>query len=162
MQKITPFLWFDHQAEEAANFYVSLFHNSKILGISRYGPEGPGADGSVMTVSFELNGQEFVALNGGPLFKFTEAVSFAINCDSQEEIDRYWAQLTADGGEESCCGWLTDRYGLSWQVVPRKIREWMLTGDPIRAQRIMAVVGPMRKLDMAAMERAFDGTDQPE
>jgi predicted 3-demethylubiquinone-9 3-methyltransferase (glyoxalase superfamily) len=157
MQKITPFLWFDHQAEEAANFYVSLFQNSKILGISRYGSEGPGPDGSVMTVSFELNGQEYIALNGGPKFKFTEAVSFVVNCDSQEEIDRYWAKLTANGGEESRCGWLTDRYGLSWQIVPRKIREWMLSGNPQAAQRVMAVVGPMRKLDMAAMERAFNG-----
>jgi predicted 3-demethylubiquinone-9 3-methyltransferase (glyoxalase superfamily) len=159
MQKITPFLWFDHQAEEAANFYVSLFHNSKILGISRYGAEGPGPEGSVMTVSFELNGQEYIALNGGPRFKFTEAVSFVINCDSQEEIDRYWTKLTADGGEESRCGWLTDRYGLSWQVVPRKIRDWMLSANPQAAQRVMAVVGPMRKLDMAAMERAFEGIE---
>ena len=157
MQAITPMLWFDTQAEEAARFYVSIFPNSKFIGLSHYGPDGPGQEGSVMTATFELNGQEFIALNGGPNFKFTEAVSFVINCDSQEEIDSYWAKLTADGGDESVCGWLKDRYGLSWQVAPRKIREWVLTGDPERTQRVMAVVGNSRKLDLAAMQRAYEG-----
>ena len=152
MQKITPFLWFDHQAEEAVNFYISIFHNAKILGISRYGAEGPGPEGSVMTVSFELNGQEFVALNGGPRFKFTEAVSFVINCDSQEEIDTFWSKLTANGGEESCCGWLTDRYGLSWQVVPTALGQMM--SDPSTAGKVMSALLKMKKLDIKTLQEA--------
>jgi predicted 3-demethylubiquinone-9 3-methyltransferase (glyoxalase superfamily) len=156
MQKITPMLWFDNQAEEAANFYVSVFKNSKVKEITHYaGEEFPEKKGQVMTVSFELNGQEFTALNGGPDFKFTEAVSFVINCDTQEEIDSYWKKLTADGGEEVQCGWLTDKYGLSWQVVPAKIGQW--AKDPAVFQRVMHVVMAMTKLDMAAMERAFEG-----
>ena len=159
MQRITPFLWFDNQAEEAVNFYVSVFKNSKITGTSHYtGEEPSGQKGSVMTVSFELDGQEFVALNGGPRFKFTEAVSFVVNCETQEEIDYYWERLTADGGEEVQCGWLTDKFGLSWQVVPAKIREWMEDKDPARTQRVMHAVMQMKKLDMAAMQRAYDGT----
>jgi predicted 3-demethylubiquinone-9 3-methyltransferase (glyoxalase superfamily) len=158
MQRITPFLWFDDQAEEAAKFYVSVFKNSKITGTSHYtGEEPSGQKGSVMTVSFELDGQEFVALNGGPRFKFTEAVSFVVNCETQEEIDYYWEKLTADGGEEVQCGWLTDKFGLSWQVVPAKIREWMEDKDPARSQRVMHAVMEMKKLDMAAMQRAYDG-----
>lgn len=156
MQKITPFLWFDGQAEEAANFYVSVFKNSKVKEISRYTGEEPmGEKGSVLTVTFELNGQEFVGLNGGPKFKFTEAVSFAINCETQEEIDYYWGKLTASGGEEVQCGWLTDKFGLSWQVVPAKIREW--ASDPAGFKRVMAAVMEMKKLDLAKLQRAFDG-----
>src|SRR5437762_7072032 len=125
MQKITPFLWFDNQAEEATKFYVSVFKNSKIKAMTHYtGEEPSGQKGSVMTVSFELDGQEFVALNGGPQFKFTAAVSFVVDCETQEEIDYYWEKLTAGGGEEVQCGWLTDKYGLSWQVVPNKWDEW--------------------------------------
>jgi len=157
MQRITPFLWFDHQAEEAANFYVSVFKNSKVKEISHYtGEEPSGQKGSVLTVAFELDGQEFVALNGGPKFKFTEAVSLVVNCETQEEIDYYWEKLTAGGGEEVQCGWLADKFGLSWQVVPAKIREWMTDKDPARSQRLMHAVMQMKKLDMAAMQRAYE------
>ena len=156
MQKITPFLWFDNQAEEAVNFYVSVFKNSKVKEMTHYTGEEPlGQKGSVMTVVFELNGQEFVALNGGPRFKFTEAVSFVVNCETQEEIDYYWEKLTADGGEEVQCGWLADKYGLSWQVVPAKIAEW--AKDAAGFQRVMHAVMPMKKLDMAALQAAYDG-----
>jgi predicted 3-demethylubiquinone-9 3-methyltransferase (glyoxalase superfamily) len=156
MQKITPFLWFDNQAEEAVNFYVSVFKNSKVKGMTRYtGEEPSGQKGSVMTVNFELNGQEFVALNGGPQFKFTEAVSFVINCETQEEIDYYWEKLSCGGGEEVQCGWLTDKYGLSWQVVPTKIREW--ARDKAGFQRVMHAVMQMKKLDITALQRAHDG-----
>ena len=156
MQRITPFLWFDNQAEEAANFYVSVFKNSKVKEISRYTGEEPvGKKGSVMTVAFELDGEEFVALNGGPRFKFTEAISFVVNCETQEEIDYYWDKLTADGGEEVQCGWLTDRYGLSWQVVPAKISEWAKVGTGF--QRVMKAIMPMKKLDLAALQAAYDG-----
>jgi predicted 3-demethylubiquinone-9 3-methyltransferase (glyoxalase superfamily) len=155
MQKITPFLWFDSNAEEAVNFYVSVFKNSKVKEMTRYtGEEPSGQKGSVMTVSFELDGQEFVALNGGPQFKFTEAVSFVINCETQEEIDYYWEKLIAGGGEEVQCGWLTDKYGLSWQVVPTKIRKW--ARDPARFQRVMHAVMQMKKLDIAALESAYE------
>ncbi len=156
MQGITPFLWFDNQAEEAAKFYVSVFKNSKIKEKTYYTGEEPvGQKGSIMTVAFELNGQEFVALNGGPRFKFTEAVSFVINCETQEEIDYYWQKLTSDGGEEVQCGWLTDKYGLSWQVVPAKIAEW--ARDAAGFERVMHAIMPMKKLDMAALQRAYDG-----
>jgi len=155
MQKITPFLWFDTQAEEAANFYVSVFKNSKVKEVTRYTGEEPvGTKGSVMTVAFQLAGQEFVALNGGPQFKFTEAVSFVINCETQEEIDYYWEKLTAGGGEEVQCGWLTDKYGLSWQVVPTKIREW--ARDPAKFQRVMRAIMQMKKIDLAALEKAYE------
>jgi predicted 3-demethylubiquinone-9 3-methyltransferase (glyoxalase superfamily) len=155
MQKITPFLWFDSNAEEAVNFYVSVFKNSKIKEMTRYtGEEPSGQKGSVMTVSFELDGQEFVALNGGPQFKFTEAISFVVNCETQEEIDYYWEKLIAGRGEEVQCGWLTDKYGLSWQVVPTKIREW--ARDPAGFQRVMHAVMQMKKLDIAALERAYE------
>src|SRR5213075_3431052 len=150
MQRITPMLWFDNQAEEAANFYVSVFKkNSQVKHITHYaGEEFPEKKGQVMTVSFELNGQEFTALNGGPEFKFTEAVSFVINCDTQEEIDYYWEKLTADGGKEVQCGWLADKYGLSWQVVPAKFWEW--AGNAAGFQRVMRALMPMKKLDTAA------------
>ncbi len=155
MQKITPFLWFDTQAEEAANFYVSVFKNSKLKEISRYTGEEPfGEKGSVLTVAFELNGQEFVGLNGGPKFKFTEAVSFVVNCDTQEEIDYYWEKLRA-GGEEGPCGWLADKFGLSWQVEPTKIREW--ANDPTGFKRVMHEMMEMKKPDLATLQRAFDG-----
>ena len=157
MQRITPFLWFDGQAEEAAKFYVSVFKNSKIKQITHYtGEELPERKGQVMTVSFELDGQEITALNGGPQFKFTEAVSFVINCDTQEEIDYYWEKLTADGGEEVQCGWLTDKYGLSWQVVPTKFfAEWIK--DEAGLERVMHELMQMKKLDLATLKKAFEG-----
>ncbi len=156
MQRITPFLWFDHQAEEAANFYVSVFKNSKVTEVTHYTGEEPvGEKGAVMTVVFELDGEAFVALNGGPRFKFTEAVSFVVNCETQEEIDYYWEKLTAGGGEEVQCGWLTDKYGLSWQVVPARISEWAKGKEGF--QRVMKAIMPMKKLDLAALQAAFDG-----
>ena len=156
MQKITPFLWFDSQAEEAVNFYFSIFKNSKVKEKTYYTGEEPmGKKGSVMTVVFELDGQEFVALNGGPQFKFTEAISFSIDCETQEEIDYYWEKLTSGGGEEVQCGWLADKYGLSWQVVPAKMEEW--ARDPAGFQRVMREIMPMKKLDMATLQRAYDG-----
>ena len=156
MQRITPFLWFDGQAEEAAKFYISVFKNSKIKQITHYTGEEPAdRKGQVMTVSFELDGQDFVALNGGPQFKFTEAVSFVINCETQEEIDYYWDKLTADGGEEVQCGWLADKYGLSWQVVPAKFWEWARNAAAL--QRVMQALMPMKKLDIAALQKAYDG-----
>ncbi len=149
-------MWFDDQAAAAANFYVSVFKNSKIKEVTHYtGVEPVGEKGSVMTVAFELDGQEFVALNGGPRFKFTEAVSFVVNCDTQAEIDYYWEKLTADGGEEVQCGWLADKFGLSWQVVPRKIAEW--ARDAAGLQRVMQALMPMKKLDLAILQQAFDG-----
>ena len=153
MQTITPCLWFDTEGEEAANFYTSLFPNSKIREIARYGSAGPRAEGTVMTVSFELNGQESVALNGGPDFKFNEAVSFQVGCESQEEVDRYWSALS-DGGEEGPCGWLKDRFGLSWQIVPTRLPE--LLGDPDRekSQRVMQAMLGMRKIEIDGLERA--------
>src|SRR3954467_8575257 len=158
MQRITPMLWFDNQAEEAANFYVSVFkNNSKVKQITHYaGEDIPEKKGQVMVVSFELNGQEFTALNGGPQFKFTEAISLVINCDTQEEIDYYWEKFTADGGEEVQCGWLTDKYGLSWQVTPAKFfTEW--DKDPAGLQRVMHEVMQMVKLDLAKLQKAFEG-----
>ena len=153
MQTITPCLWFDTEGEEAANFYTSLFPNSKIREIARYGSAGPRAEGTVMTVNFELNGQEYVALNGGPDFKFNEAVSFQVGCESQEEVDRYWSALS-DGGEEGPCGWLKDRFGLSWQIVPTRLPE--LLGDPDRekSQRVMQAMLGMRKIEIDGLERA--------
>jgi predicted 3-demethylubiquinone-9 3-methyltransferase (glyoxalase superfamily) len=136
MQKITPFLWFNDNAEEAMNFYVSTFKNSKVGSISRYGDAGPGPKGSVMTATFQLDGQEFIALNGGPQFKFTEAISFLVNCETQREIDELWAKLSA-GGQEGRCGWLKDRYGLSWQIVPRVLSEMLGDKDPAKSRRVM-------------------------
>jgi predicted 3-demethylubiquinone-9 3-methyltransferase (glyoxalase superfamily) len=154
MDRISPFLWFDNQAEEAANFYVSVFKNSKIKQVTRY-PEGtPGKVGTVMIVSFELDGHEYMALNGGPQFKFTEAISLVVHCDSQEEIDYYWGKLTA-GGQEVECGWLKDKYGLSWQIVPRNLDKLMSTPD--KTKRVMAVVMKSVKLNMAEMEQAANG-----
>lgn len=156
-QKITPFLWFDNQAEEAMNLYVSVFKDSEVLNVSRYGDAGPGKPGSVMTASFRLNGQEFVALNGGPMFRFTEAVSFVIDCADQTEVDHYWEALTADGGEPGSCGWLKDRFGLSWQVVPRALHECIGGPDPEGAQRAMQAMLTMGKLDVAGLRRAYAG-----
>ena len=156
MQRISPFLWFNGNAEEAANFYVSLFKNSKIVNVSRYGDAGPGPKGSVMVVNFEINGQPFMALNGGPVFHFNESVSFVVTCDTQQEVDEYWAKLTAGGGQESQCGWLKDKYGLSWQIIPAGFLELMKDPDPARAKRAMEAMLQMKKLDLAALKRAAD------
>jgi predicted 3-demethylubiquinone-9 3-methyltransferase (glyoxalase superfamily) len=157
MQTISPFLWFDTQAEEAANFYVSIFPNSKITSVSHYGEAGPGEAGRVMTVGFELDGQAFIALNGGPHFRFTEAVSFMVHCQGQAEVDRYWEALKADGGREAECGWLKDKYGLSWQVVPQEFLD--MTADPDKAKvgRMMAAMMQMIKLDIAKLKAAAEG-----
>lgn len=157
MQQITPFLWFDNQAEEAANFYVSIFKNSKILDVQRYGEAGPGPKGTVMVMSFELNGQKFTALNGGPVFKFNESVSFVIDCKDQAEVDHFWNKLTSDGGQESMCGWLKDKWGLSWQVVPKALIEALSDKDPKRAQRAMQAMMQMKKIDIQKIKDAADG-----
>lgn len=156
MQKITPNLWFEDQAEEAAEFYTSVFKNSRITDVSRYGEAGPRPAGSVMVVEFELDGQQFLALNGGPEFQFTEAISFVINCESQEEVDYMWERLT-DGGEESMCGWLKDRYGVSWQVVPTALHALLSEPDPEKASRIMEAFFQMRRIDLPRLERAREG-----
>jgi predicted 3-demethylubiquinone-9 3-methyltransferase (glyoxalase superfamily) len=155
-QRITPFLWFDNQAEEAANFYCSIFENSKVGQVVRYGDSGPGPKGQVMIVTFQLNGQNFTALNGGPRFKFTEAISFVVNCDTQKEIDYFWEKLTADGGAESMCGWLKDKFGLSWQVVPTIIGELMSAKDPEKSNRVMQAVLQMKKLDIQKMKDTYE------
>jgi predicted 3-demethylubiquinone-9 3-methyltransferase (glyoxalase superfamily) len=155
-QKIVPNLWFDTQAEEAANFYVSVFKNSTVRSVAPYPEGGPRPAGMVMTVEFELDGQRFVAINGGPEFNFTEAVSLLIECEDQAEIDYYWERLT-EGGEDGPCGWLKDRYGLSWQVAPRGMEEMFDGSDPERAQRAMAAMMQVSKIDIAAMQRAADG-----
>jgi predicted 3-demethylubiquinone-9 3-methyltransferase (glyoxalase superfamily) len=154
-QKITPFLWFDGEAEEAATFYTELFEDSKIITVSRYGEAGPGDAGNVMTVAFELAGQKFVALNGGPAHQFTEAVSFVVDCGTQEEVDRYWDALS-DGGEEGPCGWLKDRWGLSWQIVPTVLPELLTDPDREKANRVMQAMLKMGKLDIAELERAAE------
>jgi predicted 3-demethylubiquinone-9 3-methyltransferase (glyoxalase superfamily) len=154
-QKIMPCLWFDTQAEEAANFYVSIFKNSKILEVSRYGEGGPMPAGTALTVTFQLEGLQFMALNGGPEFNFSEAVSLYVDCEDQAEVDELWAKLT-DGGQESMCGWLKDRYGLSWQIVPRALGEMMQDEDPARAQRVMEALLQMKKLDLTELQRAYD------
>jgi predicted 3-demethylubiquinone-9 3-methyltransferase (glyoxalase superfamily) len=153
MQKITPCLWFDDQAEEAANFYTSIFKNSRILDVSRYGEAGPRPAGMVMTVSFELDGQEFVALNGGPEFTFDEAISFQVDCETQAEVDDFWSRLS-EGGEEGPCGWLKDRFGLSWQIVPRRLIELINDPDREKSQRAMSAMLGMKKIDIAAVEQA--------
>lgn len=156
MQKIIPFFWFDDQAEQAASFYTSLFKNSKITNVTRYGEGGPGQPGSAMTVNFELDGQEFSALNGGPQFKFTEAISLAVKCENQDEIDRLWAALTTNGGAESQCGWLKDKYGLSWQIVPNDLGKYIGGPDPAGAQRATQAMLQMKKLDLAVLQRAYE------
>jgi predicted 3-demethylubiquinone-9 3-methyltransferase (glyoxalase superfamily) len=155
MQKIVTYLWFDNQAEEAANFYTSLFEDSKVTDVSRYGEAGPGEPGSVMVTTFQLAGQEYIALNGGPQFKFTEATSLYVNCESQEEVDRLWNALT-DGGEEQPCGWLKDRYGLSWQIIPTALPRLLSDPDPAKARRVMEAMFTMRKIDIAALQAAYD------
>ncbi|HTQ75579.1 MAG TPA: VOC family protein [Burkholderiales bacterium] len=153
MQKITPFLWFDTQAEEAAKFYVSIFPKSKILKTARYGDAGPGPKGSVMTVEFEINGQRMIALNGGPVFKLTEAFSLVVDCKDQKELDHYWNKLS-QGGQESMCGWLKDKYGLSWQITPTILGNLVSDPDPNKAKRAMEAMLKMRKIDIAALKAA--------
>lgn len=155
-QRITPFLWFDSQAEEAAQFYVSIFHNAKMGEVTRYGDAGPGPKGAVMTVSFELDGQPFTALNGGPMFKFTEAISLVVHCETQAEVDYYWDKLSA-GGQQQQCGWLKDKFGLSWQVVPNALIELMQGHDPERSNRVMRAMLQMTKIDIAKLRAAHAG-----
>jgi predicted 3-demethylubiquinone-9 3-methyltransferase (glyoxalase superfamily) len=155
-QKIVPNLWFDTQAEEAAQFYISVFGSGRVVNVARYTEAGPGPAGTVMTVEFELAGQRYVGINGGPLFPFTEAVSFQITCQDQAEVDHFWDRLT-DGGEESQCGWLKDRYGLSWQVVPVGMEEYLTDEDPERSRRAMEAMLSMRKIDLATIRAAADG-----
>ena len=157
MQKISTFLWFDNQAEEAVNFYTSLFKNSRILDVSRYGEAGPGPAGEVMVISFQLDGQEFNALNGGPQFKFSEAISLVVNCENQAEVDHFWENLIADGGEESMCGWLKDKFGLSWQIVPTALGKLSSDPDPVKAQRVIQAMLQMRKLNIAELQKAYEG-----
>lgn len=153
MQKITPCLWFDTEGEEAARFYTSVFPNSRIVDVARYGSAGPRPEGTVMTVSFDLDGQRFVALNGGPEFAFNEAVSFQVSCETQEEVDTYWSKLS-EGGEEGPCGWLKDRFGLSWQIVPTVLPELIADPDREKSQRVMSAMLGMRKIEIEALERA--------
>jgi predicted 3-demethylubiquinone-9 3-methyltransferase (glyoxalase superfamily) len=162
MPRITPFLWFDTQAEEAAKLYTSIFKNSKINSVTRYSEAGPGPKGSVMTVEFELDGQPFTALNAGPQFKFTEAVSFVVHCKSQKKVDEYWAKLTAGGGQESMCGWLKDKYGLSWQIVPKALPKLLSNPDPKKAKRVMEAMLKMKKIDIAQLEKAAKGSEAAE
>ncbi len=156
MQRITPFLWFDNNAEEAMKFYVSVFKNSKIKRVMRYGEAGPGPAGTVMTAEFELDGQPFVGLNGGPHFKFNEAVSFTVRCETQEEVDYYWNTLS-EGGAKSRCGWLKDKFGLWWQVEPSILGELMADEDPEKAKRVMEAMLKMDKIDIEPLRRAYDG-----
>lgn len=160
MQKITPFLWFNRNAEEAARFYTSIFKNSRIVRTAYYSPSASEASGmpkgSVMTVEFQINGQDFTALNGGPDFKFTPALSLVIECDTQDEIDLYWNKLISDGGKEVQCGWLEDKYGVSWQVVPAMLAKWSVDSDPERVDRVMAAMMKMKKLDMNELQKAYD------
>ena len=155
-QKITTFLWFDNNAEEAAKFYTSIFKNSKILNLSRYGDAGPGPKGSVMACTFQLEGQEFIALNGGPHFKFTEAISLLVDCETQEEVDTLWNTLTADGGAPSQCGWLKDKFGLSWQIIPSALMEMMTDRDPAKSRRVMEAMMQMSKIDIQKLRQAYD------
>jgi len=156
-QRIKTYLWFDHEAEEAANLYTSIFKDSKILNVARYGDAGPGPKGTAMTVNFQLEGQEYIALNGGPVYKFTEAISLLVDCETQEEVDRLWNKLTADGGEESMCGWLKDRFGLSWQIIPTALFRLMSDPDPEKSRRVMEAMLQMKKLDVPTLERAHAG-----
>jgi predicted 3-demethylubiquinone-9 3-methyltransferase (glyoxalase superfamily) len=157
MSKFVPCLWFDGRAEEAMAFYTSVFKDSKKAGLTFYGDKGPGPKGSVMTASFSLFGQDFLALNGGPMFRFTSAISLIVNCDTQEEIDHYWDKL-AEGGQHEVCGWLKDKFGVSWQIVPSALGEMMLSATPAQSERMMAAVMQMTKIDLAALKRAYDST----
>lgn len=156
MQKITPFLWFDSNAEEAANFYTSIFKNSKILNVARYGEAGPGPKGSAMTVTFELEGRQFIALNGGPHYTFSPAISFFVNCETQAEVDELWDQLSA-GGKEVQCGWLQDKFGVSWQIIPKALMELMSDKDPAKSQRVFKAMLQMTKIDVEGLKRAYRG-----
>ena len=156
MQKITPFLWFDGKAEEAINFYVSIFKNSKVVSVTRWGDGGPGPRGTVMSASFELEGQPFLALNGGPQFKFTEAISFFVNCETQQEVDDLWEKLTA-GGEKQRCGWLKDKFGLSWQIIPSALGKMLQDKDAARSKRVMQAMLQMEKIDIQRLQQAYDG-----
>jgi predicted 3-demethylubiquinone-9 3-methyltransferase (glyoxalase superfamily) len=155
MQKITQFLWFDGKAEDAMNFYLSIFKNSKILNVTRYGEEGPGAKGTVMTASFLIEGQEFVALNGGPQFTFSPAISFVVNCETQEEVDMFWEKLS-EGGEKQQCGWLKDKFGVSWQIVPVVLVEMLQDKDPEKSKRVMAAMLQIAKIDIRTLRQAYD------
>ncbi|OLC85460.1 MAG: hypothetical protein AUJ08_02660 [Thaumarchaeota archaeon 13_1_40CM_3_50_5] len=157
MQKISPFLWFDDQAEEAVNFYTSIFKNSKILNVTRYGEVGPGPKDSVMTVAFQLEGQEFMALNGGPHFKFTEAISFVVKCKTQEEVDDLWEKLSEGGGEKIQCGWLKDKYGVSWQIVPTILGEMISDPNRAKSQRVMEAMLKMKKIEIEGLKKAYAG-----
>lgn len=157
MQKIIPFLWFNDNAEEAVNFYVSVFKNAQIETVSRYGEAGPGPAGTVLVVNFQLEGQKFMALNGGPEFSFTPAISLLVDCETQEEVDALWARLAGDGGQENECGWLTDKFGLSWQIIPRALSELMSDPDPERSSRVMQAMLQMKKIDIEALRRAHAG-----
>ena len=163
MQKITPFLWFDDRAEEAAKFYTSVFKNSKVGRILRYDEETAKVSqsgrpaGSVLTIEFEIEGQKFVALNGGPEFKFNESISFVVNCETQEEVDHYWEKLTADGGEESACGWLKDKFGVSWQITPTVLIEMLQDKDPEKSERVMNAMLQMQKIDIKTLRKAYAG-----
>ncbi len=156
-QRITPFLWFDGQAEAAAQFYVSIFPNSKITAATRYGEAGPGPKGSVMTIGFELDGLSFTGLNGGPVFKFTEAISLVVHCETQAEVDHYWERLTADGGKPNQCAWLKDKFGVSWQIVPATLIELLQDEDPARSARVMQAMMQMTKIDIARLQAARAG-----
>ena len=156
VKKISPFLWFDHELEDAMNFYVSTFDNSRVLDVSRDPVGVGGAKGRVFTATFELAGQEFMGLNAGPEFKFNEAVSFFVSCETQEQVDALWERLTSDGGEESQCGWLKDKFGLSWQIVPRALAEMLQDKDPAKAKRVMEAMLQMKKIDIAGLKRAYD------
>jgi predicted 3-demethylubiquinone-9 3-methyltransferase (glyoxalase superfamily) len=155
MQKITPFLWFDDKAEEATNFYVSIFKNSKIVSVSRYGEAGPGPKGSVMSVTFQLDGQDFYALNGGPHFNFTPAISFFVNCETQQEVDELWEKLSA-GGRKDRCGWLKDKYGLSWQIIPTILGKLLQDKDARKSKRVMHAMLQMDKIDVKTLKQAYD------
>lgn len=157
MQKITPFLWFDTQAEEAMHFYVSVFKDSKILNINRYSKGAPMPEGTVLTANFELNGLKFVALNGGPVYKFSPATSFVVECDTQEEVDYYWEKLGA-GGNYNQCAWLDDKFGVSWQIVPRQLGQLLSAPDPIKAARVMQAMLQMSKIDIAGLQHAYDAS----
>ena len=157
MEKITTCLWFDNNAEEAVTLYTSIFKNSKVLEVSRWGEGGPGPEGSVLTMRFELDGVELMALNGGPAFKFTEAISLSVDCQSQEEVDDLWEKLTADGGEPSQCGWLKDKFGLSWQIVPRALPEMLGDPDPAKSRRVMEAMLKMKKIDIKTLQEAYEG-----
>ena len=154
MHKITPFLWFDHQAEEAMNFYVSIFKNANVLSVNRYGKGAPMPEGTVLTASFELDGQPFVALNGGPMYKFSPATSFVVNCENQAEVDYYWGKLSA-GGKPNRCAWLDDKFGVSWQIVPEQLGQLLSDPDPIKAGRVMQAMMQMKKIDIAGLQRAY-------